>query len=156
MRSISQVEKSPQGSLNPAPASTQDPKSGHLSESLVQMLLDASSVPWSLPWGVCSTAQPPSQWRTFSWYSAWLSPVTAYAIPLSPIAGPQRGEIQHLPLCSSTWGSHRLQWSLPSHIFHFRSFTIIVALLWTLPNSFNSNHHSKLLALCMSFCMYWL
>lgn len=26
--------------------------------------------PWP-PWGACSSAWPPSQWRTFSWYPMW-------------------------------------------------------------------------------------
>ena len=52
-------------------------KSDHMSASVFHMLPELSTlVPWALPWGACSSAQP-LWWRTFSWYPTWASCFTA-------------------------------------------------------------------------------
>lgn len=77
------------GSLSSTPSPAQDaPKVTLCLKALPKCFLNSVRlVLWPLLWGACSSAQPPSWWKTFSWYPTETSLTQFHAVSSSHVTG---------------------------------------------------------------------
>ena len=97
----------------PTPCSSQDYlKLNHMTKSIIQVLLELLTglVLWPLPWGACSSDQPPSSEEPFPNVQSELALMQLHSISLYPVAGHQRGEISSSPSAVSLEEGVRLWW----------------------------------------------